>query len=150
MFNESNHQHFEISPSDARPSKSKIRTLLECLAVHGIQDAEQLERRTGFSKSLIVATLFGACGRGLVASAPRRDFPNYGTPEKRTSKRGCVYTFLSYEAPPSLGLGDDSASRSCCPPELLAYAELALYAGARQSIEQFDQCCERRLQKNID
>lgn len=150
MFNDVNLNSFEPAPSDVSQPKSKIRTLLECLDVHGIQDAEQLEQRTGFSKSLIVATLFGARGRGLVASSPRQDFPNYGTPEKRTSTRGCVYTFLSYEARPPVGLGAEAASHSCCPPELLAYAEQALYAGARQAIEYFDQCCEIRLQKNTD
>lgn len=128
--------------------KSKIRTLLELLDKEGNLDAEELDKRTGYGKALIAATMCGARDRGMVEAMPRERL-DAGSPsgerhaESRRTRRGQVYTFVSYtsvrKAPEEFVIADP------WPADLRAALEDALMPNVRGVIEQLDKSAQRRV-----
>lgn len=138
---------------NATGEKSKIRTLLELLKTEGKLDATELQERTGFSKPLIAATMCCARDRGMVSITAREDGEEgagqEATCERRTesrrTKRGQVYTFVSYTSV----VKPDREFEFVDPwPEDLRHAlEKALMPGVRGLIAALDQTStQRRVQ----
>jgi hypothetical protein len=128
-------------------TKTNIRRLLETLDARGGLDAQQLEEATGISRSVVIATMHSARDRGMVCFQPKSSAlaeAQEGEVQTKRSKRGQLYTFVSYEARPK-----DERSLEHKDPwdeDLRIFFELTCLPTIRQTLQVLeDKCVAKRV-----
>lgn len=119
--------------------KTKIRRLLEELESGGLMDAKELEKRTGFGRPMIVATMYAARDRGMVGFVPKREAAEQA---ERKTKRGTLYEFRSFES--QCSCRDQEEVRDPWSEDLREFFESVCLKGTREFLAQLNVCSEVR------